>query len=127
MPAHLSPKLRWASARRSQLATLIESSPRFVRTTSPRHADPVAQVQLRELLEVVRDAVQAEELDLARRIAHRRKGELALAAHQHEAPGHAPDLAGLLAVTQVGERLLQRRRVGVVGELIRRGHRLSFE
>src|ERR1035438_4077001 len=35
MPAHLSPKLRWAVARVTHVATLTDSSPRFVRTTSP--------------------------------------------------------------------------------------------
>ena len=44
-PCHLSPKLRRASAKSSHSATLTESSPRLVRTTSPRA--PIQSPRLR--------------------------------------------------------------------------------
>ncbi len=86
MPAHLSPKLRTASASRSHVATLTESSPRLVRTTSPTTPTQSPRWSLENSSKFSATLVQDEELNLARGVAHGGEGQLALTAKQHHRP-----------------------------------------
>ncbi len=100
MPAHLSPKLCARLGEALEVGDLDRQLAALGSHDLARRADPVAQVQLRELLEVRGHAVEREELDLAARVAHRGEGELALTAQQHHPARDADDLTRLLAVTE---------------------------
>ena len=86
------------------------------------HADPVTQVQFRELLEPLGGGRQGEELDLAAGVTHRGEGQLALGAHQHQPAGDVDRDARLLAVAEVRVRRPQCAGEGVVGKGVWRGH-----
>ena len=85
-------------------------------------AHPVTEVQISESREILSNRLEGEELNLARRVAHRRKGQLALGPHQHDAAGHLNDHPRFLAVGEVGVGGLEGLREGVVIETIRRTH-----
>ena len=95
-PRHLSPKLRRASASSTHSVTLTESSPRLVRTTSPARPDPVAQVELDELVEALGHRRQREQLHRARAVAQLGERQLALGPEEHDAAGDRDGDAGLL-------------------------------
>ena len=82
MPAHLSPKLRWAVASVTHVATLTESSPRLVRTTSPLTPTQSPRCSLVNSSKSAVTDVEGEELDLPARVAHRGEGQLALGAQR---------------------------------------------
>ena len=86
------------------------------------HPDPVAQVQFRELLELVGHAREREQLDLTARVTHRGEGEFALATKEHQPAGDVHAVARLLAVGEMVVGRLQRRGVGVVRERIWQCH-----
>src|SRR5438270_2027415 len=82
-------------------------------------ADPVAEVEVGELLEPLGDLGGTEQLHAAGRVLQLGKGELALHAPQHETPGDRDGLVGLGARLQGAEALVElgrpRRRLEPVG------------
>ena len=64
-------------------------------------ANPVAQADLAEAFEVVRERGQREELHgVAAAVSHRGEGELALCSVEHHPPGNSDDDTGLRAVIE---------------------------
>ena len=85
---------------------------------------PVTEVQIGESREVGGYRFEGEELNFTRGVAHRRKGQLALGTHQHDAAGDLNDRPRLLAVGEVGVGGLQGLGESVVIETVRRTHRV---
>ena len=96
-PCHLSPKLRRASARSVHSLTMTESSPRLVRTTSPRA--PIQSPRFNSTNSSKRSVSVGprEELHRARRVAQLGERGLPLITQEHDPAGHPDGDAGLLS------------------------------
>ena len=104
MPWYLSPKLRRASASRTQDRTFTDSSPVLVATTSP--VAPIQSPSDRRLkpVEVLGPGRPGEQLDGAGRVPQGAEGHLALLSAQHEPAGHGHVDAGLRLRGQAPKR-----------------------